>query len=113
MTDSSGPNPFLPLEGLTYSGIPPMELAAQKFIKVLHDNGLLKAEHVLSVQLVLDLSRSIGLSAEKGRASGMALASRELREVMAALPSMASETGLDEFTTAIREFMDQQEDAAV
>lgn len=84
--DQNQPNPFLPIPGFGSVGKPALERAAEKLVKKLADEEKLNDSHVLTVQLILDLARVCGLSADKGRASAVALASRELREVLAGLP---------------------------
>lgn len=65
----------------------PLETAAHVMLEQLRADELLKPQHALVVQLVLDLARAIGLSATKGRAAAMALAAKELREALALLPA--------------------------
>lgn len=79
-------SPFLPgMEALSPAPTA-METAARVMLAHLNEQGLLGPQHALQVQLVMDLARAIGISAQKGRAAGMALASRELREAFALLP---------------------------
>jgi len=92
MTESQ---PFLPGMAPLDPGPTPLERAARIQIQKLADDGLLNENHAIAVQLVLDLSRAIGVSATRGRASAMALAAKELREALALLP--ANDT--DEFST--------------
>lgn len=91
-------NPFLPIPEFGSVGKPDLERAAEKLVKQLADDGKLNDSHVLTVQMILDLARVTGLSAVKGRASAVALASRELREVLATLPGadMSIEQEFDE-----------------
>jgi hypothetical protein len=74
-----------------------MEQAAGTLIKKLRDDGRLTDEHVLVCQLILDLSRAVGMSARAGKAAGMAMAARELREAIALLPKTVN----DEFAGLI------------
>ncbi|MBM7052225.1 hypothetical protein [Rothia sp. ZJ1223] len=90
------PNPFLDIPGYGSVGKPALERAAEKLVKKLAEDQKLNESHVLTVQMILDLARVCGLSADKGRASAVALASRELREVLASLPG-ADMTLEDEF----------------
>lgn len=83
-------NPFLPLDSFATVGKPRMELAAERLVAHMHEQNLLEESHVLHVQMVLDLARVCGLSADKGRASGVAMASKELREILAMLPAAAT-----------------------
>lgn len=87
--------PFLPGMAPLDAGPTPLEQAARIQLQKLADDGLLNDNHAIAVQLVLDLARAIGVSATRGRASAMALASKELREALALLP--AHDT--DEFST--------------
>lgn len=83
------------------------EVAAQSILDRLRNEGQLKAEHALIAQLVLDLARAVGISADKGRASGVALAARELREAIALLPKSSADAlaallgGLDDDETPV------------
>lgn len=70
---------------------PPLEKAAITYIDELEKQGLIKPVHALTVQLVKDLARAAGMSARDGKASGMAMATKELREAMALLPSGGSD----------------------
>lgn len=94
-------NPLLPLEDflIQTTAKPALQVAAEKYVSFLQDEGLLTEAHVLTVQLVLDLARACGLSASKGRASGMALASKELREALELLPKPEA---TDEFSEMMK-----------
>lgn len=93
-------NPFLPLPSFGSVGKPELERAAEKLVKQLAEDGKINDSHVLTVQMILDLARVCGLSADKGRASAVALASRELREVLATLPG-ADMTVEEEFKSML------------
>lgn len=81
-----------PIPGLTVNEYrPPLEKAANEYISELEKQGLIKPVHALTVQLVKDLARAAGISARDGKASGMAMATKELREAMALLPSGGSD----------------------
>lgn len=84
--DQIQPNPFLPIPAFGSVGKPDLERAAEKLVAKLAEDGQLNDSHVLTVQMILDLARVTGMSAVKGRASAVAMASRELREVLATLP---------------------------
>lgn len=75
--------------------------ASKALIRELNDQKLLGPEHVLTVELVLSLSKAIGDAAIKGRASGMALASKELREAMALLPKKIAVESMDQLLQAL------------
>lgn len=77
-----------------------MEKAAQTYIDSLRESQLLQPHHVLTEQLILELARAIGLSAVKGRAAGMALASKQLMEAMESLPQPV---GNDDFALFLEE----------
>ncbi|MBF0809113.1 hypothetical protein E4U03_10935 [Rothia nasimurium] len=79
-------NPFLPLPVFGSVGKPALERAAEKLVHQLAEDGKLNDSHVLTVQMIIDLARVCGLSADKGSASAVAMASRELREILATLP---------------------------
>lgn len=64
-----------------------IEVAAVRHIEFLHSRGLLGPEHGLTAQLILDLSRSVGMGARAGKAAGVALAARQLMDAMALLPA--------------------------
>lgn len=75
-----------------------MEKAAHKLLKKLRDDGLLNDEHVLIEATIIDLSRAVGMSAQSGKAAGMAMAAKELREFMALLPKLED----DEWSQELR-----------
>lgn len=95
--------PFLPGMAPLETGPTALEQAARLQIQQLRDRNLLTADHAIAVQLVLDLSRAIGVSATRGRASAMALASKELREALALLPA----GGTDEFDELMKQLQEQ------
>lgn len=100
--EQNQPNPFLPIPGYGSVGKPALERAAEKLVHQLAEDGKLTESHVLTVQMILDLARVCGLSADKGRASAVALASRELREILATLPG-ADMTVEEEFKAMLAE----------
>lgn len=77
----------------------PMEQAARDTITRLRDEGRLTDQHQVPAQLVIDLARAVGISAEAGKAAGMAMAARELREALLLLPQTVN----DEFGNLQRE----------
>lgn len=99
MSTQNGPA----LPGLEQAGTPSnlMAQAAAQLIETLRSQQLIEAHHVLTVQLVLDLSTVIGKAAAKGQAAAMALAAKELREAMSLLPQPA------DAGDALAEFMEQ------
>jgi hypothetical protein len=64
-----------------------MEKAAHRIIGKLRAEGLLHDEHDLIAQTIVELSRAVGISAQSGKAAGMAMAAKELREFMTLLPA--------------------------
>lgn len=67
-------------------GVSAMERAAGATLTELRDAGLLRPEHALHVQLVMELARAVGTGARSGRASAVAMAAKQLTETMALLP---------------------------
>lgn len=74
-----------------------MEVAARQQIAGLRDAGLIKPEHGLTVQLILELAAAIGKASAKGQAAALSMASRELREAMELLPKPAASDAFAEF----------------
>ncbi|NTW39354.1 MAG: hypothetical protein HGA44_05600 [Cellulomonadaceae bacterium] len=68
-----------------------LELAAVATLTELRSQGLLRREHSLTVQLVLELSRAVGQGVMHGRASAVAMAAKQLTEAMALLPIPADD----------------------
>lgn len=66
---------------------PPMLKAAKAHINGLKKDNLINDSHILKCQLVLCLAEAIGKSSQKGQASALSFASKELREAMALLPA--------------------------
>ena len=66
---------------------PAMLKAAKAHINGLKGAGLINDSHILTCQLVLCLAEAIGKSSQKGQASALSFASKELREAMALLPA--------------------------
>ncbi|HEY4267097.1 MAG TPA: hypothetical protein VGM94_02785 [Galbitalea sp.] len=91
----SDPAPMLPGFEDLQPGETRMELAARRQIAKLREDGRLTDEHIIVEQMILDLSRAVGISAQKGRAAGVALAARELREAIALLPKTMSDEFAD------------------
>lgn len=86
-----GNQPFLPGMSDVAPALTGMERAARVMLGRLDAQNLLDDGHALTVQLILDLSAVIGRAALKGQAAGMALASRELREAIALLPTAGND----------------------
>jgi peroxiredoxin family protein len=63
-----------------------MRKAVVATIEALQDAGLLQPRHVAMCQLALELADSVAAGRRSGRASAAAMASRELRETLLALP---------------------------
>lgn len=78
--------PELPGLGTIRPDADRLEKAARALLEQLREKGLIQAEHVLLEQIILDLSRAVGISAQSGKAAGMAMAAKELREYLALLP---------------------------
>jgi hypothetical protein len=82
----------LPLPGIgdaqptSAGGITPLEQACRRSLAALEDAGLLSERHAVTMQLVLDLSRSVGRASNKGQAAAAAMAAAQLREAWALLP---------------------------
>ena len=74
-----------------------LETAAHQMLQQLHQDGVIDDSHVLIEQVIVDLARAVGISAQQGKAAGMAMAAKELREYLLLLPK----TGDDAF----KEFM--------
>lgn len=96
-------DPFLPGLEPPEAGATRLERAAHEQIQHLRDAGLLTSDHAIAVQLVLDLSRAIGISARNGRASAMALAAKELREALALLPTATNDDAFDQLMRQLQE----------
>lgn len=68
-----------------------LERAALATIRALDDAGALKAQHALTVQLVLGLSRSLGRDMAGGKITvAMSQATRQLLDAIASLPAPAA-----------------------
>lgn len=98
-----------PLDGLgdIRADQTPMEAAARRQLAQLRADGKLTDQHIIVEQLVLDLARAIGESAAKGRAAGVALAARELREALELLPHTVN----DEFAELAEKMRQANEEA--
>lgn len=83
MTDTQ---PELPGLGNIRPDADRLERAAMSLLEQLRAKDLIQPEHVLLEQIILDLSRAVGISAQSGKAAGMAMAAKELREYLALLP---------------------------
>lgn len=67
-------------------GITALETAARRSLAALQASGLLEDRHAVTMQLVLDLARSVGRASDKGQAAAAAMAAAQLREAWALLP---------------------------
>lgn len=91
----------------------PMVRAAHHTLNALRAAGMLTVRHGLLVQLTLSLSGAIDRGVSAGRASAVAMASRELRETLLMLDPPPEETGATvEAQRRLVEFMDKLEYAA-
>lgn len=91
--------PGLEIQVQTGAGAAPptaTELAAAKTLGHLNDAGVLRPEHALHVQLILDLARAVGLGVATGKASAVAMAAKQLTEAMALLPELPAAPADDE-----------------
>lgn len=83
------PQPTLPgMEPLSPHASP-LETAAHAQLAYLGEQNLLGPQHALTVALVRQAAQVCGAAAMAGRGSAFALASKELREAMALLPTAA------------------------
>lgn len=91
----------------------PMVGAAQHTLAALNDADMLGPRSALLVQLTIQLSRAIDAGVRSGRASAVAMASRELRETLLMLdpPPEDGEAGA-EAQRQLAEFMAKLEYAA-
>ena len=85
-----GQPPLPGLEDPEPSGPPPdaLESAVRRTIAALHAKQLLHEHHAATCQLALDLAASVSAGRRSRRASAVAMAARELREVLASLPAI-------------------------
>lgn len=89
----------------------PMVVAAKVTLAELATAGTVTTRHAVQVQLVLQLAHAIDRGSASGRASAVAMASKELRETMLVLDppdEMASASARDR----LREFVAQVERVA-
>jgi hypothetical protein len=103
------------LPGLEVPGVAahdtPMVVAAKQTLAELQRTGAVQSRHAVQVQLVIQLAHAIDRGASSGRASAVAMASKELRETMLVLDppdELASASARDR----LREFMAALEDHA-
>ena len=75
----------------------PMLKAAKAHIAGLQGAKLINESHILTCQLVLCLAEGVGRSAQKGQASALSFASKELREAMALLPAKRQIGSFEQF----------------
>lgn len=108
------PDPYDPLAdalpGLALQGpqapAGKMVEATRDTLAALADRGMLRPEHTALAQLALQLATAVEAATLSRRGSAVAMAARELREVLLALPQVDASTGptpWDEFERAYRE----------
>lgn len=68
-----------------------LEAAARRSLQALDAAGVLGPQHAMTMQLILDLARAVGL-ASRSHASAAAMAAAQLREAWATLPQLADAT---------------------
>lgn len=91
----------------------PMVTAAKLTLGELRRTGAVEARHAVQVQLVLQLAHAIDKGSQSGRASAVAMASKELRETMLVLdpPDELANAGardrLADFMTYIEQVANQ------
>lgn len=89
--------------------------AAHVTLTELRELGRLEPRHAVLAALVLELAEAIDRGRRSGRASAVAMASKELRETILMLDPPPESDALDASEAArkaLREFMDQVERAA-
>lgn len=103
------------LPGLVVPDVHPsdstMVKAAKLTLDELRRTGAVGTRHAVQVQLVLQLAHAIDAGARSGRASAVAMASKELRETMLVLDP-PDELGSSDMRDRLREFMATVERAA-
>lgn len=95
------PDPYDPLaDALPGLGVDPqirtglMTEAVRETLRTLAERGLLRPEHSAMAQLALQLAQAIEAASLTRRASAVAIAARELREVLEALPQIEDTGGV-------------------
>lgn len=98
----------LALPGLTDAatpagGLTALEQATQRSLRALEAEGLLTERHAVTMQLVLDLAKSVGRASQKGQAAAAAMAAAQLREAWALLPQPEGSHQGDEWDQLARD----------
>jgi succinate dehydrogenase/fumarate reductase flavoprotein subunit len=75
----------------------PLRTAVEATLKQLEQDGLLTERHVGIAMLALELADAVVAGRRAGRASAVAMAARELRETLQALPAPAEQSQLEIF----------------
>jgi hypothetical protein len=92
-----------------------MVKAAHTTLQQLRELGRLEPRHAVLAELILSLADAIDRGKRSGRASAVAMASKELRETVLMLDPPPESDALDASEaarTALREFMDKVERVA-
>jgi hypothetical protein len=84
-------------------GLTALETAARRSLAALQASGLLEDRHAVTMQLVLDLARSVGRASAKGQAAAAAMAAAQLREAWALLPQPDGGSEGDEWDELARD----------
>lgn len=84
-------------------GTTALETAARRSLAALQTAGILEDRHAVTMQLVLDLARSVGRASAKGQAAAAAMAAAQLREAWALLPQPDGSTSGDEWDELARD----------
>lgn len=107
MADSFRAAPDEPLPGLgaepTDAAVGELERQVRRSLARMQLDGLVDERHAGLMQLALELCRAITRGASSGRASAVAMAAKELREVFAQLMPDEEVSGGDDFDRWKRE----------
>lgn len=103
----SGPD-MLPLPGLDdpTQSAQHLELAVRRTLDAINTAGLITARDAGMMQLCLELSRAVTAGVRSGRASAVAMAARELRETLLALPQPEAAPAGDEWRDLVQRMVD-------
>ena len=105
----------LPGIGEPAAGASAIVRAAHTTLQQLRELGRLEPRHAVLAALILELAESIDRGKRSGRASAVAMASKELRETVLMLDPPPESDALDASEAArkaLRDFMEQVERAA-
>jgi hypothetical protein len=80
-----------------------MRVAVVATIQAMQDEGLIQPRHVALCQLALELADSVTAGRRSGRASAAAMASRELRETLLALPTPEAAEAAEAFSAWVEQ----------